>query len=199
MVTILSFLLGCTTLSTMHGAKTIEPETWEIGFGSSLQQNNPLSVSLGIPVPQVALSVRYGLQEDVDIGTMVYVGGFLTDVRYQFWEQGDWTVAIAPGIGGLASPVGGILDLRLPIRVQRSVGDRFDVVTGIVPVSQNTFVLLPSSRENYMNNYIGSFLRFQYSPGPVTLGLTLDVLDRSSRGGLPVWNVGADVSFSRSR
>ena len=183
----------------MHGAKTIEPETWEVGFGTSLQQNNPLSVSLGVPVPQVALSVRYGLQEDVDIGTVIYAGGLLTDVRYQFWEQGDWTFAIAPGVGGLASPIGGILDLRFPIRAQRSMGERFDIVTGIVPVSQNTFVFVPSSQENYMNNYIGSFLRFQCRPGPLTLGVTLDVLDRSSRGGLPVWNLGADVSFSRQK
>ena len=185
------------TLSTVDGAKTIEPQTWQMGVATSLQQNNPFSATLGIPVPQAEFQLRYGLREHVDIGTRIYLGGILTDVRYQFWQQGEWTFAIAPGVGGLASPIGGIMDLRMPIRAQRSLSPKVDFITGIVPVSQNTFVLLPGSRENYMNNYIGSFARLQFDVGSVRLGTTFDVLDHSSRGLIPSWNLGFDISFQR--
>ena len=190
-------MLACTTLSTMQGAKTIEPKTWQVGVGTSLQQNNPFSATLGIPVPQAELSVRYGLRDNVDIGTRMYLGGILSDVRYQFWEQGEWVFAIAPGVGGLAAPIGGILDLRMPIRAQRSLGPRVEFSTGLVPISQNTFVFVPEYRENYMNNYIGSFARFQFDVGGVQLGTTFDLLDHSSRGLSPSWNLGFDISFMR--
>ena len=195
MVTVLAGFLACTTLSTIHGAKTIEPKTWEVGVGSSVQQNNAFSAALGIPVPQLELSLRYGLKEHVDIGTRIYAGGVLTDIRYQFWQQGEWVFAIAPGIGGLAVPIGGILDLRIPVRAQRALSPKLDFVTGIVPISQNTFTFVPNYKENYMNNYIGSFVRIQYNTGFVVLGTTFDLLDHSSRGLSPSWNFGIDVSF----
>jgi hypothetical protein len=196
---VLLSLFGCTTLSTMHGAKTIEPKTWEIGIGSSVQQNNAFSAALGIPVPQLDLSIRYGLRDHVDIGTRIYTGGLLTDVRYQFWEQGEWTFAISPGVGGLAIPVGGVLDLRIPIKAQRSLGPKADFITGVVPIAQNTFVFVSKYKENYMNNYIGSFVRFQYNTGGVVLGTTFDLLDHSSRGINPSWNWGFDISFIRKK
>jgi hypothetical protein len=197
MVMVLQFLLGCMTLSTTHGAKTLEPNTWQFGVATSVQQNNPISASVGFPAPQMEISARYGLRQDVDIGTRIYLGGIFTDVRYQFWQNEEWTFAIAPGIGGVGLPVGGIVDFRLPIRAQRSLGPNVDFVTGVVPVSQNTFVLVPDARENYMNNYFGSFVRFQFLLGSLQLGTTLDILDHSSRGIQPSWNVGMDVSFIR--
>ena len=72
------------------------------------------------------------------------MGGVFTDVRYQFWQNEEWTFAIAPGIGGVGLPVGGIVDFRIPLRAQRSLSPNVDFVTGIVPVSQNTFVLVVS-------------------------------------------------------
>ena len=69
-------LQACTSLHSIQGAKTIEPETWEVAMGASLQHNNSLSLSIGIPVPQMVVSTRYGWKPNIDVGAQLYLGVF---------------------------------------------------------------------------------------------------------------------------
>ena len=194
MVVFLLSLFGCTTLSTVNGAKTIEPQTWKVGIGASLQNNNPLSTSLGIPVPQTEILVRYGLRENLDMGGRIYLGGLLFDLRYQFWQQGDWIFAVDPSIGGLYSPIGGVADIRMPIIAQKDLNEKWSIATGLTPISQNTFAFLPGMRENMKHNSLGTFVRMEKTGRTFTWGISTDIYERTDLGIMPSVNFGIDLS-----
>ena len=158
MVVSLLSLLGCTTLSTVNGAKIIEPDTWTSGLATSVQYNNPISTAIGIPVPQTEILIRHGINTSMDIGSRIYVGGALVDLRYQFWQKDGWYFAVDPSIGGLYSPIGGIVDLRMPLIAQKDINEKWSFATGLTPISQNTFAFLPNSRENMKKLGVFSFV-----------------------------------------
>jgi hypothetical protein len=194
MVVFLLSLFACTTLSTVNGAKTIEPKTWKTGLGASLQNNNPLSTAIGIPVPQIEILVRYGLRENLDMGTRIYIGGLLFDLRYQFWQQGDWIFAIDPSIGGLYSPIGGVADIRMPIIAQKDLNEKWSFATGLTPISQNTYVFFPGMRENMKHNSMGTFVRMEKTGRTFTWGFSTDIYERTDLGIMPSINFGIDLS-----
>ena len=193
MILFLSFF-GCTTLSTVNGAKVIAPKTWKMGLASSVQNNNPISTALGLPVPQTEVLIRYGLNEHMDMGSRMYLGGMLFDFRYQFLQKGDWYFAVDPSIGGLYSPIGGVVDLRIPLIAQKDLNEKWSFATGMTPISQNTFAFLPNIRENMKHNSMGVFIRMEKTGKRLKWGFSSDIYERTSQGLLPSVNFGIDVS-----
>ncbi len=197
MVTLLMWFISCTSVHTLNGSKTLEPDTWEFAVGTSVQNNNYLSAALGIPVPQMVVAARYGLEENLDIGIQTYLGGGVLDFRTQFAEYNDWYFAIAPGIGGLYGGVLGNVDLRLPIRVEKKLSSKWSTVFGVTPLTQHSFVWLPMANETLVQAYIGGSTRLVRHYEKINIGYSFDVLHNTGRSVLPSWSVGVDCSFKR--
>ena len=198
MVTILALLLtGCTSLHSLQGAKTHKPKTWEYAVGTSLQSNNALSSGLGVPVPQMTVAVRYGWKPKLDVGLQAYLGGGLIDMRYEFFTLDDWTLAVAPGIGGLYGGVLGNVDLRIPVRAEKSLSDKWSITLGVTPMTQHTFVWLPSANETLTTPNIGTSIRMVRHRRRINVGYTIDVNQNIGRGMPPAWSTGLDWSIQR--
>ncbi len=192
-------LQACTSLHSLQGAKTIEPDTWEVALGTSLQQNNSLSQSLGVPVPQMVLSTRYGWKPSMDVGAQLYLGGGLMDVRYQFAEINDWTLAIAPSIGGFYAGIYGNVDLRIPIRAQRDLSERWSMTMGLTPMTQHTLIHIDPLQETIATSMVGGTLRMERTGRRVRWGFTVDTVGMPGRATAPTLNYGLDLAWKKPR
>lgn len=190
-------LQACTSLHSLQGAKTIEPETWEVAMGASIQQNNSISLSTGLPIPQLVLSTRYGWKQHVDVGAQLYLGGGSMDVRYQFAEIGDWYLAIAPSIGGLYLGAYGNVDLRMPIRAQTDLNDRWALTLGLTPMTQHTLINLKPMQETITTSLVGGTVRFERLGKRVRWGYTFDAVGSTGRAAPVSLNYGVDFSWIR--
>lgn len=186
----LASVVGCTTLSTLDGARTLDPGQVQVAGAVSVQGGtNAISRATGIPVGQVELGARYGVVEHVDVGARVYVGGALVDVRYRFAERGPWDFAVAPGIGGLPAKRLGRVDVRGPIRAQRPLGDHWDVTLGLTPAARFT----PGLGD--VELLLGGAARVEYHRKRLVLGASLDVVGQPSLGVRPAYSAGIDVGW----
>lgn len=121
------WLSGCSTSALVDGARTLEPGQKSLNVGLSVQAGTSTGAdALGIPLPMVEVGLRWGVAPDLDIGLKLIMWGLYTDARYRFARRGAWDLAIAPGIGGywyvLPGYQAGTLDLHVPVRAQRDLG-----------------------------------------------------------------------------
>ena len=194
---ILFLFQACTSTHSLQGAKTIEPNTWEVAVGGSLQQNNPVSLSTKLPAPQMVFSTRYGWKQHLDVGTQLFLGGGSVDVRYQFAQVDDWYFAVAPTISGLYAGVYGNVSLQMPIRAQRALNDKWSLTLGVTPTTQHFIVQLDPFDETLVNSIVGNTIRLERQGRKVRWGYTLDgqyIIGRGSPMGL---SGGIDMSWVR--
>jgi hypothetical protein len=98
-------LTGCSSLTTMYGARTLEPGTIEInhaisvGAGVDPFQSSITSAVLGVPANgHYEVAGRYGVIPDLDVGWRAGTGGLGGDVRYRFFRSGRLHLATAAGL-----------------------------------------------------------------------------------------------------
>jgi hypothetical protein len=195
---ILTLLFGCSTLSTLDGATTLDPGEIQVAAAASVQAGtNSISSATLIPVPQGDLSFRVGLRPNTDLGVRLYVGGVQSDLRYRFLQTDAWDFAVAPGIGGLALPIGGVVDVRAPLRAERGFGEAHRFSTGITPMGRTTFAALGNGSTGHTELYLGGFARAQWAVGPVFLGTAFDLMWQPSRGLPPAMSLGVDVALRK--
>jgi hypothetical protein len=191
-------LFGCTTLSTLDGATTLDPGEVQLAAAGSLQVgSNSVSSATWIPVPQADLAFRVGLRPNTDLGVRLYLGGVQGDLRYRFLQTRDWDFAVAPGVGGLALPIGGVLDVRAPLRAERGFGRDHRLSAGITPMGRTTFAALGTGSTGHTELYLGGFVRAQWTVGPVFLGTSLDLMGQPSRGLPPAVSLGVDLALRK--
>lgn len=195
---ILSLLFACTTLSTLDGATTLDPGQIQVAVAGSVQSgSNSLSSATLVPVPQGDLAFRVGLRPNTDLGVRLYVGGVQTDLRYRFLQTQDWDVAVAPGVGGLALPFGGVLDVRAPLRAERGFGQANRLSFGVTPMGRTTFASLGTGSTGHTELYLGGFVRAQWAVGPLYFGTSLDLMGQPSRGLPPAASLGVDLALRK--
>ena len=188
---------ACTSMHSLQGAKTIEPNTWEVAVGASLQQNNPISLSTKLPAPQMVISTRYGWKPNMDVGTQVFLGGGSMDVRYQFAQVDDWYFAIAPTISGVYAGVYGNVSLQLPIRAQRSLNEKWSLTLGLTPTTQQFIIQLDPFDETLVNSIVGNTIRLERQGKRVRWGYTLEGQYVVGRGAPIGLSSGIDMSWIR--
>ena len=193
----LFLLQACTSMHSLQGAKTIEPDTWEVAVGGSLQQNNPVSISTKIPAPQMVLSTRYGWKPNMDVGAQLFIGGGAVDVRYQFARVDDWYFAVAPTISGLYAGVYGNVSLQLPVRAQRELNDKWSITLGLTPATQQFIIQLDPFEETLVNSLVGNTIRFERQGEKVRWGCTLDGQYAVGRNTPVALSGGIDMSWVR--
>lgn len=195
---ILSLLFSCTTLSTLDGATPLDPGQIQVAAAGSAQVGtNSVSSATWIPVPQADLAFRVGLRPNTDLGMRLYLGGFQADLRYRFLQTADWDLAVAPGLGGLALPIGGVLDVRAPLRAERGFGEGHRFSLGVTPMGRSTFANLSTGGTGHTELYLGGFVRAQWAVGPVFLGTSLDVMGQPARGLPPALSLGVDMALRK--
>ncbi len=195
---IVGLFFACTTLSTLDGATTLDPGVVQVAAAGSLQVgSNSVSSATWIPVPQADLAMRVGLRPNTDLGVRLYLGGVQADLRYRFLQTQGWDLAVAPGVGGLALPIGGVLDVRAPLRAERGIGQGHRLSLGLTPMGRTTFVALGTGSTGHLELYLGGFVRAQWALGPVFLGTSLDLMGQSSRGLPPAMSLGVDLALRK--
>ena len=188
-------LLGCTTLHTVDGAKTLDVKQVQIGAAGSIQgRQNAASVATGIPVAQGELALRVGVAENVDVGTRLYIGGLYADMRYRFAQPGRWHLAVAPGVGGLMLPIpafpAGTLDVRSPLRATRDLSEHWDLNLGVTPMARRQL--------GAFDTYLGANVGLEAHWPRFYIGAGGDWLVQPAYGYKPAWVVGMSLGF-RSR
>jgi len=201
--------MGCTSVATIEGARPVPAGVVEMTTFSSFQSGtNPLSAGLGFPVPQQDISIRYGMAPDVDLGLRLYLFGLRADVRYRFATWGPWDVAIAPGVGGLVMPLpgyqSGVVDLLSPLRIQRDLGEYWNVTLTAEARVRETFAAIQGAElgegaSGLLQTLAGGGVRLERPLGRVTLGLGWDVLTQPGRGLPPAASGGVGFSWNYRR
>lgn len=208
LLALLGSLMGCTTLATLDGARTLDEGEWQVAMAGSIQaRQNPVSTATHIPVPQAEVALRYGLRPYMDIGTRIYLGGLATDFRYQFHDGDTWDLAVAPGIGGIALPLpgfqSGVVDVRVPVRAQRDLGSKFSWSGGVTPMARNTFTFvqgeLGTGNTGKMDLYLGLSSRLEFHKSIVYVGWSVDWLPQPAYGSPPAFSTGFDVGLRPRR
>ena len=190
---------ACSSMHSLQGAKTIEPNTWEVAVGGSLQQNNSISLSTNTPAPQMVLSTRYGWKPNMDVGTQLFIGGGSVDVRYQFAQVDEWYFAVAPTVSGLYAGVYGNVSLQLPVRAQRALNEKWSLTIGLTPATQQFIVQLDPFDETLVHSIFGNTIRLERQGKRVRWGYTLDSQYTVGRGAPIGLSGGIDMSWVPQR
>ncbi len=176
------YLGGCATLSSMQGARTVEPGRTRVGVHGSLQGGMipglekllPEDVPpVPPPLPQVEIEVRNGLRERWDWGARLFLLGVAGDVKFQFLDGERWAGAFAPGASIVHLP--GIpdlfylndqvthsaseLDIFLPVLFERPVGTSSSLVFGPKILARHYWYTLDAPE------FVGRSRRFLYDVG----------------------------------
>ncbi len=201
-------VLGCSTMKSMHGARPLEPGARQMEVGASLQMGSTfITESLTLPLPQLEVGWRRGLAQDLDAGLRVFLLGGLADVRYRFYQDGPWHIAIVPGLGLSILPFPayqqGNVDLHLPLLVERELGKRSGLTWGPRSLARYHFIHSRADGpygQGSVGRYellIGGGARLGMGWERVSLGISLDALANTTRGGLPWASLGADLGIRR--
>lgn len=210
----LALATACSTLSTINGARTLEPGAVMVGAGASLQRGgNPITIGT-IPLPQPELAIRFGLRENIDMGWRIYPVGAQVDARYRFYQQDRLHVAVNPALGVLWVPLfggalggQGSLTVRAPVIAEYEIGPYSSIMGGptlILRRQRNAFEApgLEGARLTRLDAFVGGGLRYEVHPKRVVLGVAVDLYAQPARHAGPAWSAGVDfgvVSKARAR
>lgn len=170
---------GCTPLLLVEGAIPLEPGATEtrVMVGAA-REPNAVSTPMGIVLPSLGFTKRFGLAPDTDLGVHAYTLGLGVDVRRRIVESGGWSVAVAPGFTGMFVPIPAFqyatLDFALPLRVERRLGSRVSVAGGPGVVLRQTFASFDTEQVQSIGTtaelLAGGGVRGEVRLGRVSLG-----------------------------
>jgi hypothetical protein len=132
----LVLLAGCPSLSTMQTPSTVPKNQVRFGFG--LEGVGYSETSGSVTAPQMELSARYGVTDEIDVGGKLYFLGAEVGAKYQA-VRGQVDVAIAPALSYIsisATASDGsdskfsVAYLHLPILIGLNVNDRLTLGFG---------------------------------------------------------------------
>ncbi|MBN2800013.1 MAG: hypothetical protein JXX28_12790 [Deltaproteobacteria bacterium] len=200
---------ACSTLSTLHGARTLDPGQTQVGVALSVQQGGNALSNAGIPLPQTELALRVGLAEDVDVGARLYLLGAGMDARYRFYHQGRWHLAVDPGISGFWIPIGGLakqgsVETQVPVIAELELGDNSSWSLGPRVVLRDQFNgidddALGAGSVARLDVFAGAGTRLELRHRRLVLGVSGDLLGQPARHGGPAWSAGVDFSLKRPK
>jgi hypothetical protein len=202
---LLVLLGGCTTLSTLDGARTLPPGATQWTVAASLQRGaNPLSGSV-IPLPQVEGVWRRGLAEDVDFGVRLYLLGVGTDARYRFLHEGPLHLAVQPGLFLFFLPTGGAgsgsVEVRAPLTAEYELSDAWSVAGGgrVFLREQWNSTKLGEDRgvATRLDTNLGGALRLEYHTPRFGIGYSVDLYGQQARAAPLAWSTGIDFQFRK--
>lgn len=193
-------LSGCLTFSRVYGARTLEPGQLEAGLALGVRPgDDPESL---VPVPQGPLILRAGVLPDVDLGFKVYLLGLGTDVRWRFFHEGRWHLAVNPGLGAvflpsLLNPTDfGALEATMPLLGEVELNRWLSVAGGAHLTFRDRPNLAADGILWRFDAYTGAGARLEAHPGVTVVGLYGDLVFVPTRyTGLPTWAAGLDVKF----
>lgn len=201
---------ACSTLARVNGARTLEPGQAAVGASGSLQKgSNPISAGL-LPLPQGEVYLRLGLRPNLDLGARAYLVGAGVDLRYRFYHDDRWHLAVNPGVSAVVLPTrllgagGGSFDLRTPIIAEYELNPWSSLSAGptlVLRRQRNSFgeaALGDSGRLLRLDAYVGGGARYELHPKQWILGVNADLYAQPARHAGPAWAVGVDVGM-RSR
>lgn len=141
----LLFTGGCATVGTMQTADTVGRGAFQLGvepgaWGVSTQ-------GVGVTVPQIGVSFRYGATDTIDLGARLGTSGLEVLSKFQLTDpaQENFVVSIAPSAGGFTLGAGGasttFFSFQVPVLLGIGVGPH-QVVLGPKLREQSVFATL---------------------------------------------------------
>jgi hypothetical protein len=199
---IVMVLVGCSTLSTIDGARTLDrgQSQWKVAISDQYGSNGLSSASA---LPEVEVAYRRGFAEDFDAGVRFYLLGTMLDARYRVFHEGRWHLAVDPGVGLFFLPtIGGSVDVRAPLIAEYEVNRWFSLAGGpkaILRTPWNRVDLGDGKHavQGRFDVYAGGALRLDVQSRRVSFGLTTDVYGQPARASGFAWSIGLDVGFLR--
>lgn len=193
-------LLGCSTLSTIDGARTLEPgqHQWKLAIADQYGSNGLSSAGA---LPQLELAYRRGFAEDFDAGIRFYLLGTMVDARYRVIHDGNWHVAVDPAFSVFFIPtVGGSVDVRAPLIAEYELTRWLSVAGGpkvIVRSPWNRVDLGDGKHtvQGRFDSYLGGALRVEAHSRRFAFGLTGDLYGQPARASGVAWSIGIDLGF----
>ena len=198
---LLTLLAGCMTFSRVNGAKTLEPGQMEGGVVLGVRTAD--DPSFPIPIPQGPVMIRAGIVENLDMGARLYLLGAGMDLRYRFYHEGKWHLAVNPGIGAILQPslinptdLGGI-EISSPLLAEVELTPWFSVASGLGVIYRDRLNLSFDGRTTWRHDvYGGGGLRFELHKGITVVGLSGDVYGAPTRHtGAPVFAAALDLKL----
>ena len=179
LVVLPALLTGCLSLSRHHGAKVLEKGQVEVGVG--LGARTPDDPALfPLPIPQGPVLARIGLGGDVDLGFKGYVLGSGFDLRYRFFHDGPWHVAVNPGVGfvvipNLLNPAQiGSIEARMPLVAEVDASRWLSLSFGTHATLRQNISLGPDSTVARFDLYTGIGGRAEARAGLFAFGFAAD-------------------------
>jgi hypothetical protein len=197
---LLGLQTACSTLATLHGARTLEPGEVQVGVAASVQHgNNPLATVLPF-FPQLELAGRYGIRQDLDMGLRVFLFGGGGDLRYRFFRSERFDLAVAPATAFFYLPtLGGSAELRAPVLGEVQLGKHLSVGGGPSLVLRDQWNRVKvggdSGLQSRVDVYAGAGGRLEFHGWPIVLGFTTDLYAQPARAAGLAWSAGVDLAL----
>lgn len=199
---------ACSTLASVHGARTLPPGAAQLGVAVSLQRGNNALSNVGIALPQTELTWRVGVAEDVDVGGRLYLLGAGVDARYRFYHQGPWHLAVDPGLSWFWLPLEGLekqgsIETSMPVLAEWDWSEAGSLSGGPRVVLRDQFngmddPALGAGSVSRLDVFAGVGARLELRGSRWNYGISADYLGQPARHGGPAWSLGVDFS-RRSR
>jgi hypothetical protein len=117
-----------------------------------------LSTSLGLPLPSAGIQFRRGIQKELELGFQLFTFGLGADLKYRFFQDGPWSLAVMPRVGALVLPAVaynyGLFNIGVPLLVEYQRQGPWSLVAAPGLLGRESAALLWS---NSFTSGIGNF------------------------------------------
>ena len=202
---LLLVLSGCARVSGLGTATPLEPGQSEVVVDLGLQAGgDAVSRAAGLPMPSVAVGYRAGLAEGMDLGVRLFPLGMQTDLRLALLATDRGSVALAPGLSGLAvmSPSLGWteLGLHLPLATEAHLAGGLSLLAGVesrtvIRGSWMGMAGVDAGAGARVDEYLGGGLGLIYRRGRLRLGWQVSGAVSVLRPGPPAWSTGPELGL----
>jgi hypothetical protein len=183
---------GCATTLESTSARTLAPGTYEVsGALGATAAYLPGGDSSG-PLPLVAIGVRRGITDGIDVGAKLSPTGAELDVKVQLLrEDRGWSIAVAPGAGYMFPVLASVVTAEVPVLVGYTFAGGHELVLG----SSATALIGPYDRASF-DVMFGTSLGFAWRMSSRWRVMPEVTATRTVRD--PVWGAGGGIALLRS-
>ena len=89
-------------------AEPIEEGSWQVGAGTAVGTISDEEQDTGAPTAQSELLVRYGVDDDLDVGAKLFVPGLELNATWRLFHGSKWSWALLPSVSIASTPETGL-------------------------------------------------------------------------------------------
>lgn len=159
---------GCPSTSLYRTADPVPEGQWRIGGALNLGAMSDREQDTRIPIADLELTARRGLNKDLDVGGKLHFGGAQFNATWRVHQENEWSYAIAPSLGGLRAVENPLsvdaiyLFAGLSAIASRPLNKRWTLAAG--PIS-GWGLYWPETGGSAQGAWLGAFVHFEAKLG----------------------------------